>query len=275
MIPDSLLDDIITGFYDGVYSIYSLPMPLYTFTVQKLDTMFFSGFGKMHAGAIRETEKAINFRANIGRFSGAKTFQMSKDLTTLTSKVFLPDGTKRPFSDFKKVALEINKKYNVNWLKTEQDSVFMQSQNARKWIKFEEEADIFPLLRYVTVGDERVRGDHKALDGLTAPVGHSIWNRIMPQNGWGCRCTVIQLEGTARRSTNAQIRRKTRELEKEFKRDSAFDYNPGKKEYIFKETGKGKHDYFKVPRQFKDDLKNNFGFPDVQTVTGKNVIKWR
>lgn len=268
MLPDSVLDDIITGFFDGGYSVFNLPLPLYAHTLKSLDTMFFSGFGGVTAGNIREVEKAVNFRANIGRFSGAKTFQEARELT---SHVFLPDGNKRPFSDFKRLALDVNEKYNINWLKTEQDSVFMQSQNARKWLKFEAEADIFPLLRYVTVGDERVRGDHKALDGLTAPVGHPIWDRIMPQNGWGCRCIVIQLESTAKRSTNAQIESKTKLLEADFRKDSTFAYNPGKEQYIFKETGSGKHNYFKVPKQFRGELKDNFGFPSTEEMTGRSI----
>lgn len=46
---------------------------------------------------------------------------------------------------------------------------------------------------YVTVGDNRVRPNHAALDGFRAPKGDPVWKRIMPSNGWGCRCRVLRI----------------------------------------------------------------------------------
>lgn len=273
MLPEATLNDIIEGVYSGKYSVFELPTVLYAYTVEQLDGMFFSGFGEVPRGKVKEIEKAVNYRQNIGRFSGAKTFQNTRDLTAF---VFDEDGKKRPFAEFKARALEINKDYNIDWLRTEQDSVFIQSQNARKWLKYESEAEIFPYLRYVTVGDERVRHSHKNLDGLTAKINDPIWDRIMPQNGFGCRCIVTQHEATVKKSSQAQIRSKTRLIKEDFKQDTKkgrmdFDYNPGKTDFIFKEKGKGKHPYYKVPREFNDDLKKNFGLPTVGEVTGKLI----
>ena len=47
--------------------------------------------------------------------------------------------------------------------------------------------------RYITVKDDRVRLEHAALEGTTAPKDDPIWDEIMPLNGWGCRCSVIEL----------------------------------------------------------------------------------
>lgn len=266
-LPQATIEELIEGFYEGKYSVFNLPKTVYIYNATQLDGMFFAGYGQVPTGAIKEIEKAVNFRTNIGRFSGAKTFQQSKDLTDF---VFLEDGKKRPFAEFRDKALKINSEYNVNWLKTEQESVFLQSQNARKWMKYEAEAEIFPVLKYVTVGDERVRHDHAALDGLKARVSDPIWNSIMPQNGYGCRCTVIQLEET-RPTTKAQQNRQTSLIREEFKKNPDFDYNPGKNDFIFKENGKGKHQYFKVPKEFSEDLKNNFNLPTIEQVTGRGL----
>jgi hypothetical protein len=92
----------------------------------------------------------------------------------------------------------------------------------------------------------------------------------MPQNGWACRCTVIQhdeLDITGIHETKV----KTKGIKKDFKKDGTFDYNAGQTEYIFKESGKNKHDYFKVPREFEPELKNNFGFPSVDEITGRYI----
>lgn len=47
--------------------------------------------------------------------------------------------------------------------------------------------------RYVTAGDDRVRPEHEALDGTTAPKNDPIWDQIWPPNGWACRCQVVEI----------------------------------------------------------------------------------
>ena len=47
--------------------------------------------------------------------------------------------------------------------------------------------------RYVTVGDDRVRPEHAAMDGMTAPRNDPIWRTHFPPNGWNCRCQAIEL----------------------------------------------------------------------------------
>lgn len=262
-LPGTKITELIEGVFEGSISLTKLPEWLYFYTVESLDSSFFAGFGQIARGEIVAMEKAVNFRANIGRFSGAKTFQ---EIKSLTDAAFTPDGKKTPFAQFKEKALKIDANYNVNWLKTEQNTVITQSQNARKWIKYEEQKSLFPYLKYITVGDERVRVSHKALNGLIARVDDPIWNRIMPQNEWGCRCIVIQLH-EAEVTPKAEIEAKTEKLFAEFKKNPEFDYNPGKVGYIFDE----KQGYFKVPRNFKEELKRNFGFPDIQDITGKAI----
>ena len=46
---------------------------------------------------------------------------------------------------------------------------------------------------YVTVGDDRVRPTHAALDGMVLPRDDPRWAQLMPPNGWGCRCTVFEV----------------------------------------------------------------------------------
>lgn len=46
---------------------------------------------------------------------------------------------------------------------------------------------------YVTVGDDRVRPAHAALDGFRAKKDDPAWRSIMPPNGWNCRCSVIEI----------------------------------------------------------------------------------
>lgn len=61
-----------------------------------------------------------------------------------------------------------------------------------------EESDAFTQeflwgYKYVTVGDERVRPSHAALDGVTLPKDDPFWQTNTPPNGWNCRCQLISI----------------------------------------------------------------------------------
>lgn len=45
---------------------------------------------------------------------------------------------------------------------------------------------------YHTVGDDRVRPNHAALDGTTYPKDHPFWSTYWPPNGFACRCSVVE-----------------------------------------------------------------------------------
>lgn len=64
---------------------------------------------------------------------------------------------------------------------------------AGRWIA-DQDPDIQEILwgyTYVTVGDDRVREEHAALDGVTLPKDDPFWQRFFPPNGWNCRCQAI------------------------------------------------------------------------------------
>lgn len=49
---------------------------------------------------------------------------------------------------------------------------------------------------YVTVGDDRVRPNHRALDGVKLPKEDPRWSQIRPPNGYSCRCQVLRVFDT-------------------------------------------------------------------------------
>ena len=46
---------------------------------------------------------------------------------------------------------------------------------------------------YSTVGDDRVREEHAALEGTRLPKDDPFWQRFWPPNGWNCRCVAIPI----------------------------------------------------------------------------------
>lgn len=60
------------------------------------------------------------------------------------------------------------------------------------WQELEDHPTLWGYL-YSTADDERVRPGHALLDGTTLPIGHKLWRKIAPPNGYNCRCYVIPL----------------------------------------------------------------------------------
>lgn len=68
----------------------------------------------------------------------------------------------------------------------------MAYQGAR-WAELEQNANTLWGFLYSTVGDERVRAEHVAIDGVTLPTDDRRWKILAPPNGWNCRCWLIPL----------------------------------------------------------------------------------
>ncbi len=64
---------------------------------------------------------------------------------------------------------------------------------AGQWERIERSKRSFPYVRYITLGDDKVRPAHRAWNGVTLPVGDAFWNTHNPPNGWRCRCRVVSV----------------------------------------------------------------------------------
>lgn len=238
MNEDQLIEDI----WNEVYTVELLPNSLHEFLFAQLFDSAFGGYEaaaeKLSAAQIGYTKEV--YRQNIGQFSAAKTYQQVKEMSAF---VYDEQGMKRPFAEFKTKASEIFGTYNERYLKVELDSAFRTGNARAYWGEIELIKDVFPYLKYQTVGDARVRKDHAELDGITRKVDDPFWNRYFPPNDWNCRCRVIQLD----------VGRETR-LGKLPDPSPDFDFNPGKVDFVFNND---KHPYFeRVP---KDLVETNFG----------------
>ena len=72
------------------------------------------------------------------------------------------------------------------------DNAF-QAYAAARYRSQMEDRDVFPYLKYVTVGDGRVRDSHAKLDGVILPKGDPFWEDHYPPWDFGCRCVAVEL----------------------------------------------------------------------------------
>lgn len=166
---------------------------------------------------------------NIYSFSAAKSLTQ---MLHFRDRMVDDKGNILEFAAFKKAISDDGYSFNNNYLKTEYNTAYQSAIMAHKWDTLDSE-----YLQYSTVGDGKVREAHKALDKLTLLKSSPVWNRIMPQNDWNCRCTVIP--GISRNNTKTDA--EAGQLGKEVVTNPLFDNNVGKSRVIFKEG----HPYFK------------------------------
>src|SRR5690606_11243237 len=84
--------------------------------------------------------------------------------------------------------------YNAKWLETEYHQTVANANMAAKWKDFENNVDLYPNVKLVSVRDARVRPEHKVLDGTIRPYNDPFWNIYTPPLDWGCRCHVEQTD---------------------------------------------------------------------------------
>jgi SPP1 gp7 family putative phage head morphogenesis protein len=250
---DSDFDRIIHGIVIGNISTQFLDYNTFLRTARKLSEGVFKGFGVDINNTLYgspDYNMLFDLRNNVYVFSGAKTYQQTREIEDILKKLSssLTTGDKiNTFGEFKKQAKDILVKYNENYLRTEYSSAISQSRAASQWMSMENDYELMPMLTYHTVGDGRVRPEHAILDGISRDLKDNFWNTYYPPNGWNCRCTIMQSDDAIKTSL------------KGFKPSEAnvpdiFKFNSGKDRIVFSKE----HPYFDVAQKDKKNAKNNW-----------------
>lgn len=120
---------------------------------------------------------------NIYHFSASKTLAEVRQLNQAMRDA-------KTYDDFRKRADKVCDTFNTRWQKTEYDTAILAAESASNYRRLSQKVNLFPYWKYVTVGDDRVRPDHAALNGVVLPHKDARWDKIWPPNDWNCRCRV-------------------------------------------------------------------------------------
>ena len=194
---ESDYERVINGIIQGSITTSSLDYETYSKIAEALTVALYNGFGSTLDDLSYSSERYTllrDMRQNVYYFSGAKTYQQTREVSNKLKELFSGKGEIKTLGDFKKEAMRVLVNYNENYLTTEYNFAISQGLSANKWSEIEQDKDLYGCLKYVTVGDGRVRPEHAALDGIVRPVGDSFWKKYYPPNGWNCRCTVMQVD---------------------------------------------------------------------------------
>ena len=127
---------------------------------------------------------------------------------------------------------KVDETYNKHYLRAEYEFAAASAEMAAKWERFMEDGDRYNL-QYRTAGDDRVRPEHAALNGVTLPPTDEFWESYYPPNGWRCRCTVVQVRKKKHPETPHDEAMALGEAALGSDIKGMFRFNPGKQERVF------------------------------------------
>lgn len=169
-------------------------------------------------------------------FSGFRTYHSLRELgLSITDN----KGNILPLEEFRKEVRKVHDKYNVNYLEAEYEHAVGASLMADRWYEQQQGGDRYNL-QYRTAGDNRVRPDHEALEGITLPKSDKFWSEYYPPNGWRCRCDVVEVAPEDYPLSNSTEASSRGEDTLRKGKQGIFRGNPGKDLVLFPD----KHPYY-------------------------------
>lgn len=157
-------------------------------------------------------------------FSGMKTFH---ELNEAFPSLIDERGERKTFDRFYDDVRKIHETYNRNYLRAEYNFITQSAEMASRWERFSEDGDRYNL-QYRTAGDDRVRPEHAAMEGITLPIDDPFWEAYFPPNGWNCRCTVVQVRKSKHPTTPSDEAIALGEAATQKDTKGMFRFNPGK-----------------------------------------------
>lgn len=170
MINRDFVSAFAKQFWEGVKEGYGKDIPKVDY-----DTPDFNTLAKL--------------QSNIWQFSGAKNYAQLRELS---NALIGDDGKLRKYEQFKEIALNLNKKYVKQHLKTEYNLAVTGSQMAGKWVDIEANKQVLRYLEFDAVIDSQTTDLCRKLHGTILPVDHPFWRKYYPPNHFGERGTVRQ-----------------------------------------------------------------------------------
>lgn len=178
-------------------------------------------------GSFRQVEMSEAMRKRLERsnyvFSGLKTFH---ELNEAFPSLLDENGNRKTFERFLNDVRKIDETYNSNYLRAEFNFVQASAEMAAKWERFMQDGDRY-YLQYRTAGDAKVRPTHAEMAGITLPASDPFWEDFYPPNGWGCRCSVVQVRKSKYPATDHEEAIARGESALELDKKGMFRFNAG------------------------------------------------
>lgn len=188
-VIDKALKNIYTKNFDITKDIEP---ELYKATLDLFNKTIDNSFGKVEFGK-PNYDFVQELKYNNAVFAAFKTHRQQNDIAQLLTD---DNGKLKNFTEFKKDVSPIIGQYNENWLKTEYNTAVIRARQTANFKKFEQDADIFPNLKWLPSTSIEKRKEHVPFYNTVRPINDEFWKLHFPGNVWNCKCRITNTDET-------------------------------------------------------------------------------
>jgi hypothetical protein len=117
------------------------------------------------------------FDLNVSRFAAYKAYDVQQQISKLNPSDPAYESAARGLVSI----------YN-GYGEVEIKAVVTRVRNARQWVNFEEQKELYPNLRWLPSNAVHPREEHKPFYNKVIPKSDPFWRNNQPGNIWGCKC---------------------------------------------------------------------------------------
>lgn len=172
-------------------------------------------------------EFVSQIRTNNAIWSAFRVHRMQNDIA---SQLLDENGRLKKFDRWIEDIKGMTDHYVGPWLRTEYNTAVLRAHQAADWKHFEQEADIFPNVRWMPTTSPQQDPLHRQYweKKLTLPINHPFWEKHRPGDRWNCKCTLQQTD----EPVNDEVIRDFYPVPQQ----PGLDNNPGKDGKLFSNT---------------------------------------
>jgi hypothetical protein len=175
---DAAVEQLVNQIWQGNAKATNLNRDLVLKYYSGLNKATQNGWG----GGYYTDDLTRQFRENLLRFSGAKSYNLIRQIEGLKAGQI----NREAYLEQAKKLIDV---HNETWQWTEEKFAANSASSARDFQTYQQDADLYPNLKYRTMGDAEVRPEHAANEGVIKPINQ--WTKIPPLD-YGCRCWLEQ-----------------------------------------------------------------------------------
>lgn len=128
-------------------------------------------------------------KASTDVFSAFRVHRCAQDVAAeLTDE----QGNRRSFGEWAERVQPYLNHQNRAWLQTEYATAVRRAHDEADWLRFKEDADLYPNLEWVPSTSATPGADHQIFWGTVLPIGDEFWTEHRPGDRWNCKCSLRQ-----------------------------------------------------------------------------------
>jgi hypothetical protein len=175
---DAAVEQLVNKIWNGDVNAAELNRDLVLKYYAGLNKATQGGWG----GGYYTNDLTRQFRENLLKFSGAKSYN-------LIDAIIAAKGSETSKDAYLSKAKALVNTHNETWQQVEEKFAANSASSARDFQAYQKDADLYPNLKYRTMGDAEVRPEHAENEGVIKPINE--WTKIPPLS-YGCRCWLEQ-----------------------------------------------------------------------------------